>query len=127
MTGVPELSVPPLAITDGSPISCSIFSARWSTTQPVARSRASKGLIAGVLGRLPALSEVEAFVVQNLSEWNTGVRYLPGIDALVGELASEYRLAVVTNTHDTILVPSHLEAMGLLSQFDAVITSVEVG
>jgi putative hydrolase of the HAD superfamily len=83
--------------------------------------------LAGVLGREPAVSEVETFVVQYLSEWNTGVRYLPGIEALVGELASEYRLAVVTNTQDTILVPSHLEAMGLTSQFEAVITSVEVG
>jgi putative hydrolase of the HAD superfamily len=83
--------------------------------------------LAGVLGREPAGSEVEAFVGQYLSEWNTGVRYPPGIDALVGGLATEYRLAVVTNTHDTVLVPGHLAAMGLRSRFDAVITSVEVG
>jgi putative hydrolase of the HAD superfamily len=83
--------------------------------------------LAGVLDREPAVSEVDAFVVQYLSEWNTGVRYPRGIEALVGELAGEYRLAVVTNTHDTVLVPDHLEAMGLASQFEAVITSVEVG
>jgi putative hydrolase of the HAD superfamily len=83
--------------------------------------------LTGVLDRAPAVSEVDAFVVQYLSEWSTGVRYPRGIQALVGELASEYRLAVVTNTQDTILVPGHLEAMGLTARFEVVITSVEVG
>jgi putative hydrolase of the HAD superfamily len=46
---------------------------------------------------------------------------------LIEELSTEYRLAVVTNTHQPTLVPDHLEAMGVLSSFDAVITSVEVG
>ena len=55
------------------------------------------------------------------------MRYPRGIQALVDELATEYRLAVVTNTQDTILVPSHLEVMGLTARFEAVITSVEVG
>ena len=83
--------------------------------------------LAGALGREPAVTEVEAFVVQYLGEWNTGVRYRLGIEDLLGELASEYRLAVVTNTQDTFLVPGHLAAMGLTSLFEAVITSVEVG
>jgi putative hydrolase of the HAD superfamily len=75
----------------------------------------------------PARTDVEAFVAQYLSEWNKGVRYLAETIVLVPELAHDYRLAVVTNTHDAKLVPGHLEAMGLLPSFDAVITSVEVG
>src|SRR5215211_5303072 len=76
------------------------------------------------LGHEPALADVEAFVAQYVTEWNTGVRYPAGITELVHKLAGEYRLAVVTNTHQANVVPDHLAAMGLLSSFDAVITSV---
>lgn len=80
-----------------------------------------------VLGREPAYASVEAYVDQYLAEWNTGVRYLPAVGRLIEELATTYRLAVVTNTHHARLVTDHLAAMGLSSRFDAVITSVEVG
>lgn len=83
--------------------------------------------LTGALGREPATADVEAFVAQYLSEWNTGVRHLPGLDLLLSELGRDHRLAVVTNTHDTFLVPGHLAAMGVRSRFDAVIASVEVG
>lgn len=79
------------------------------------------------LGHEPAYASVEALVGQYLAEWNTGVRYLPAVGRLVEELATEYRLAVVTNTHQAQLVPDHLAAMGIRSRFDVVITSVEVG
>ncbi|TMR90198.1 HAD family hydrolase [Nonomuraea basaltis] len=83
--------------------------------------------LAQVLPRKPSLAEVEEFTSQYVSEWNSGVRYLPGLAGLIEELSADYRLAVVTNTHQPNLVPDHLAAMGLLSSFDAVITSVEVG
>lgn len=79
------------------------------------------------LGRAPRDGEVEEFVTRYLAEWNTGVRYLPGLADLLGELAAGHRLAVVTNTHTPSLVPGHLAAMGVLEAFDAVVTSVEVG
>ncbi|MFC7642797.1 HAD family hydrolase [Streptosporangium lutulentum] len=78
-------------------------------------------------GPQAAPAEVEEFVSRYIREWNTGVRYLPGLADLIEELSAEYRLAVVTNTHQPTLVPDHLETMGVLSSFDAVITSVEVG
>jgi putative hydrolase of the HAD superfamily len=45
----------------------------------------------------------------------------------VTALRSRFRLAVVSNTHDSALVPAHLTAMGIADCFDAVITSIDVG
>jgi putative hydrolase of the HAD superfamily len=61
------------------------------------------------------------------SEWNAGVCPVAGIADLLTGLAAEYRLAVVSNTQDAILVPDHLRAMGVRHLFDAVTTSLEVG
>lgn len=83
--------------------------------------------LADALGSEPTQAHIEAFIAEYVREWNEGVHYPPGIADLVSQLAGEYRLAVVTNTHQATLVPNHLGAMGLLSSFDAVITSVEVG
>jgi putative hydrolase of the HAD superfamily len=83
--------------------------------------------LGGALGRPVARTEVDAFVAEYVREWNTGVRYAAEIAGCVRRLAREYRLAVVTNTHQPDLVPNHLATMGLSECFDAVITSVEVG
>ncbi|MEQ4305152.1 HAD family hydrolase [Plantactinospora sp. B6F1] len=80
-----------------------------------------------LLGPPPAADDVEAFTREYVREWNTGVRYLPGVPDLVRDLHRDYRLAVVTNTHQPDLVPGHLAAMGLADYFDAVVTSVELG
>jgi putative hydrolase of the HAD superfamily len=90
-------------------------------------NQAGAAFLAGVLGREPAAAEVHTFVDRYVAEWNTGVRYPDGVGDLVRHLASAYRLAVVTNTHHTPLVPAHLAAMGLSACFDAVVMSVEVG
>ncbi|HYN94035.1 MAG TPA: HAD family hydrolase [Pilimelia sp.] len=92
-----------------------------------AMTEVGAAFLATALGRQPAPADVEAFVVEYIGEWNTGVRYPAGITELVRELHRDHRLAVVTNTHRADLVPNHLEAMGLLPFVDAVITSVEVG
>lgn len=80
-----------------------------------------------LLVRQPAAGEISAFADCYLAEWNTGVCYPSGMTQTVTALASRYRLAVVSNTHDAALVPAHLAAMGIESYFDAVITSIEVG
>jgi putative hydrolase of the HAD superfamily len=46
---------------------------------------------------------------------------------LLEGLALQYRLAVVSNTLDSALVPRHLADMGVLPLLDAVVTSVDVG
>ncbi len=79
------------------------------------------------LHRSPAHLETVEFVATYLAEWNTGVRPIAGVADVIDELAASHRLAVVTNTHDAGLVPGHLTAMGIAHQFEAVITSVEVG
>lgn len=83
--------------------------------------------LAPVLRRPPEPDEVDAFATRYLAEWNTTVRYPPGIADLIRGLAGSHRLAVVTNTHHAPLVPDHLAAMGLAGEFAAVVTSVDVG
>lgn len=70
---------------------------------------------------------VQRLVAAYLEEWSSAVRPLPGVDAMLHGLAREYRLAVVTNTHDPGMVPSILAAMGVRDLFETVVTSVEVG
>jgi putative hydrolase of the HAD superfamily len=70
---------------------------------------------------------IQAVIDSMLAEWNTGVSYLDGLPQAVDRLADRYRLAVVTNTHDTSLVPGHLAAMGVDHHLDVVVASVEVG
>jgi putative hydrolase of the HAD superfamily len=72
-------------------------------------------------------STVDVFVEVFIAEWNEGVRYPPGVPGLLRALAPRYRLAVVSDTHEPLLVPGHLAAMGVADLFDAVVTSVEVG
>jgi putative hydrolase of the HAD superfamily len=55
------------------------------------------------------------------------VRYLAGLKDMLASLSRRYKLAVVSNTDDTSLVPAHLNAMGVLEYFDAVILSVQIG
>jgi putative hydrolase of the HAD superfamily len=83
--------------------------------------------LADLLGSAPRPADVDAFAAEYLAEWDTGVRYIAEIATCVRDLARDYRLAVVTNTHQADIVRNHLTAMGLRSCFDAVITSVEVG
>jgi len=67
------------------------------------------------------------FLETYLEEWNQGVRVIPGLADLLARLAADFRLAVITNTHDAALVPTHLEEMGVAGLFEAVVTSVEHG
>jgi putative hydrolase of the HAD superfamily len=115
------------------------FMAAWSRTcaefdrragrddSEFSMTQAGTAFLAEVLGRPPAGAEVEGFVAEYIREWNAGVAYPAAAVECVRELAGDYRLAVVTNTHQADLVPDHLESMGLRDHFDAVITSVEVG
>jgi putative hydrolase of the HAD superfamily len=83
--------------------------------------------LARLLRRAPAQEETAAFVACYLQEWNAGVRYPPGICDLIALLAEHFKLAIVTNTHEEVLVPGHLAAMGIARHFEAVVTSVGVG
>lgn len=78
------------------------------------------------LGRAPA-GLAPRLVETYLAEWNTGVRYPIGVRELLVDLSSRFTLGVVTNTHHSQLVPSHLAQMGVAELFAVVVTSVEHG
>ncbi|MEU7883635.1 HAD family hydrolase [Microbispora bryophytorum] len=80
-----------------------------------------------VLPREPTPGQVNAFVKTYLAEWSAPVRHPAGIDVLLKGLSSEFRLAVVSNTHSPTMVPEQLAAMGVLDSMDAVVLSVDVG
>jgi putative hydrolase of the HAD superfamily len=62
-----------------------------------------------------------------LMEWNKGVEYVPGVTSLLADLSERYTLALVTNTHHADLVNRHLEAMGVMHYFSALVHSVVHG
>ena len=62
-----------------------------------------------------------------LQEWNKGVNYIEGVPDMLRQLSQRYTLALVTNTHHSELVLSHLRAMQIIDYFSAIITSVEHG
>ncbi|MFK3982276.1 HAD family hydrolase [Micromonospora sp. NPDC050397] len=123
----------------GADLSYPEFLAAWTITseefdllsdaddREFSMTQVGTAFLAIALGRRPEPAEVEAMVRTYVDEWNSGVSYPAGVAGLVRDLAVDHRLAVVTNTHQPDLVPDHLDAMGLLPHFDAVITSVEVG
>lgn len=83
--------------------------------------------LARALGRVPDRAEAAAFAATYVREWSSAIVYPSDMPGLIEALARQFRLAVVTNTHEPDLVPLHLAAMGIARHIDAVITSVEVG
>ncbi len=75
----------------------------------------------------PAAELVGAFQDAYIQEWNKGVRYIDGVTSMLHELAGQYTLALVTNTHSADLIHAHLRRMDLAGTFSLVVTSVEHG
>ena len=85
------------------------------------------GFLRQALAREPTAEEAAAMARAYLADWDTCVRYIPGLNAMLAGLSAKYRLAVASNTSDATLVPAHLEAMGVRGYFDAVFLSVNIG
>jgi putative hydrolase of the HAD superfamily len=62
-----------------------------------------------------------------LAEWASGVVVPPGLEEFLTGLRPTCRLAVVSNTHSSVMVPSLLREAGIAALFDAVVLSVDVG
>jgi len=62
-----------------------------------------------------------------IQEWSGAIHYIPGVQELVEDLSSRFRLGVVTNTHYAPLIHTHLGAIGIQSSMRVVMTSVEHG
>jgi putative hydrolase of the HAD superfamily len=84
-------------------------------------------VLRSALDRVPSTDEVQALVDIHVNELNRRVRYVPAVVAAVRLLARDFRLAVVSNTNDSALVPWHLAQMGLAPLIEAVVASVDVG
>jgi putative hydrolase of the HAD superfamily len=100
---------------------CAADNSEFSMTE------AATAVLRALLGRAPSAVQSAALAAAYLREWNAGVSYPPGVPELVAGLARQFRLAVVTNTHQADLVPAHLAAMRIDHHLAAVVTSVEVG
>jgi putative hydrolase of the HAD superfamily len=79
------------------------------------------------LGRDPDPSEVDDLIDVFVTEWNQSVLYLDGLRDWIDALSQRFRLAIVSNTHESRLVPGHLATMGIADYFDVVVLSVDVG
>ncbi|HEY0530945.1 MAG TPA: HAD family hydrolase [Actinoplanes sp.] len=62
-----------------------------------------------------------------LAEWSAGVVVPRGLEELLRGLSRAHRLAVVSNTHSSTMVPDLLQRAGIADLFDAVVLSVDVG
>ena len=74
-----------------------------------------------------AAGAIDNLIREYLDAWTQNVS--PAADALecVTDLAADYRLTIVTNTHDLGLVPGLARRFGLDSAVDHVVSSVAVG
>ena len=60
-----------------------------------------------------------------VGEWAVHVRPVDGVVEMLGRLAGDVRLGVVSNTSDWTLVPTMLDAMGVTELFDVIVLSIE--
>ena len=70
---------------------------------------------------------VQGFVAAFIAEWSRGIRYYAGIHRFLSELAKDYRLSILSNTHYPALIHDHLARMEITPYFTHIVTSVECG
>jgi putative hydrolase of the HAD superfamily len=88
----------------------------------------SMGAVAAAFLEREAIdADPAAFERLYLAEWSAAVVVPAGLDALLSGLRRTRRLAVVSNTHSSVMVPALLRAAGIEELFDAVVLSVDVG
>ena len=126
-------------LRNGAHIDYATFLEQWDGTFGEFEARAQQSLdeysmdavcgqfLSQVLPRGPQRETVELFRDTYLNEWNKGVRYIPGVQELLVELAESFTLVLVTNTHHAALVHGHLQALDVAHHFATVVTSVDHG
>ena len=97
------------------------------TDREYSLNEVSEAFLRAVLSRNASAAEVDELLASYMAEWNTGVTHLDGIPSLLQSLAERYRLAIISNTNEPRLVPHLLEAMGVLSCFQSLTLSIELG
>jgi putative hydrolase of the HAD superfamily len=88
----------------------------------------SMGQVASAfLARASIDGDPAEFERRYLAEWSAGVVVPPALASLLTALRETHRLAVVSNTHSSTMVPELLAGAGMAELFDAVVLSVDVG
>ena len=82
-------------------------------------------LLFAQLGIVPSAAGLDRFIAAYLADWNSGVKPLPRLKALMNSLPTGK--SVLTNTHHPDLVPGHLERLGIAHHVQRVTSSVEHG
>lgn len=82
---------------------------------------------AAFLARAGADVDVAEFERLYLAEWSAAVVIPPALGSLLAALKTRHRLAVVSNTHSSAMVPDLLRRAGIADLFEAVVLSVDVG
>jgi putative hydrolase of the HAD superfamily len=128
-----------LAVARGASLPYAEFLERLNGTWMDLEARAERSLVeysmeawsleflTRVLPVEPDTEMVGAFRDSYLDEWNKGVRYIPGIEAMLATLAERFVLVLITNTHSPELVHGHLRRLDIGRYFARVITSLEHG
>lgn len=78
-------------------------------------------------GSEPDQGDLERLVAEYLDAWTSGIRIADSASECLTDLARDHTLAVVSNTHDSALVPRMLRRFGLAGFFADVFTSVDLG
>lgn len=103
------------------------FMARSATDhREFSMDQLAAAVLTELTGAPPEPAQARALAAAYVQDWNAVVAH-PARTAEVVRDLTHLCLAVVSNTHDTELIPHHLDALGLTEEFAAVITSVEVG
>ncbi|MGY0234613.1 HAD family hydrolase [Longispora urticae] len=128
-----------LAREFGAEVGLGEFTAGWSAVRAEFKARcdvddseyatvdAAAEYLTNRLGLRSTRAEAEAFADCLLDEWASDLVWFDGLAQLLRTLRADHRLAVVSNTHSSTLVPRCLRNLGVADLFDVVVLSVDVG
>ena len=85
------------------------------------------GAFASGAGLRLSAEQLDGLAASFVGEWAQHIRPVPGVTQLVKRLARTWSIAVVSNTHDTDMVPNLLDDMAIRSDVTAVVLSIEHG
>ena len=74
-----------------------------------------------------AADQIHRLAARFLAEWQVHIKPVDGVAAMVGRLRLTHRLGIVSNTHDTAMIPAMLAAMAIDDAFETVVLSVDHG
>ncbi|MGY6499976.1 MAG: HAD family hydrolase [Acidimicrobiales bacterium] len=125
-------------VDEGASFDHEAFVARWDAASVAVERRGDDGLrectmvdfvveFERMTGLALAPAVRDHFIDVFLDEWSASVAPIGGVDQMLSELAGRHRLGVVSNTHDSQLVPTLIERFGIIDAFDVVVLSVDHG